>query len=99
MQRYRRHHLRGLASSLLLLALTALTGSAAAAERPWTVGIVPQFPPEQIFAAWQPVIEALEARVGGEFELRSFQSIPDFEAAFSRGELDIAYMNTIVCCH
>ena len=79
---------------ILVLAWAILVGGSVVAEdAPLTVGIVPQFPPEQIFAAWQPVIKALEARVGGEFELRSFQSIPDFEAAFSRGELDIAYMN------
>jgi phosphonate transport system substrate-binding protein len=68
-------------------------GVAVADEGPLTVGIVPQFPPEQIFATWTPVLDALEANLGRGFELRSFQSIPEFEAAFTRGELDIAYMN------
>lgn len=79
---------------LLALACAILAGGAAMAEdAPLTVGIVPQFPPEQIFSTWTPVLEALEAELGSRFELRSFQSIPEFEAAFIRGELDIAYMN------
>jgi phosphonate transport system substrate-binding protein len=79
---------------LLAVAWSILAGSMAAAEDvPLTVGIVPQFPPEQIFSTWTPVLQALDAKLGAGFELRSFQSIPDFEAAFTRGELDIAYMN------
>jgi phosphonate transport system substrate-binding protein len=79
---------------LLAVAWSILVGGMAAAEEAsLTVGIVPQFPPEQIFSTWTPVLQALETKLGARFELRSFQSIPDFEAAFTRGELDIAYMN------
>lgn len=92
MRRFRHDRMRPL--RLLALAWAILTGGAVVAEdAPLTVGIVPQFPPEQIFATWIPVLEALEADLGKRFELRSFQSISDFEAAFTRGELDIAYMN------
>ena len=92
MRRYRRDRMRPL--RLLAVAWSILTGSMAVAEDArLTVGIVPQFPPEQIFSTWTPVLQALETELGAGFELRSFQSIPDFEAAFTRGELDIAYMN------
>lgn len=77
----------------LLLFWIFTAASAAAAGNTWKVGIVPQFPPEQIFAAWRPVLDALEAGTGEQFELLTFESIPDFETAFIRGELDIAYMN------
>ena len=75
------------------LAWIALSGMVYASDKTLSVGIVPQFPPEQIFATWTPVLEALESDLDTRFELRSFQSIPDFEKAFSRGELDIAYVN------
>ena len=79
---------------LLALAWAILSGGAVVAEdAPLTVGIVPQFSPERIFSTWTPVLEALEAALGKRLELRIFQSIPDFEAAFTRGELDVAYMN------
>lgn len=80
---------------LLAVVLLAVSVAAAAAraETTWTVGVVPQFPAEQIFRTWTPVLQALSARTGARFSLRTFNSIPDFEAAFARGELDIAYMN------
>jgi phosphonate transport system substrate-binding protein len=78
---------------MLAFVWAILAGTSSAADEPLTVGIVPQFPPEQVFMTWTPVLEAVESRLGIRLALRSFQSIPDFEAAFSRGELDIAYMN------
>lgn len=81
-------HLRFMA-----LAWIALSGVVCASDKTLSVGIVPQFPPEQIFVTWTPVLEALESDLDTAFELRIFQSIPDFEEAFSRGELDVAYMN------
>lgn len=77
----------------MALAWIALSGVVCASDKPLSVGIVPQFPPEQIFVTWTPVLEALESDLDTAFELRIFQSIPDFEEAFSRGELDVAYMN------
>jgi phosphonate transport system substrate-binding protein len=77
----------------MVLAGIALSGLVSASGETLSVGIVPQFPPEQIFATWTPVLETLESDLGTTFELRSFQSIPEFERAFIRGELDIAYMN------
>ena len=78
------------------LVLSCLLGCAALtaqAQTTWTVGIVPQFPPEQIFRTWSPILNALAALTGERFELRSFSSIPEFETAFLSGEVDLAYMN------
>lgn len=77
---------------VLLCALT-LPALSAYAQTTWTVGVVPQFPPEQIYRQWTPVFQALSKLTGQDFELRSFTSIPEFEAAFRKGELDLAYMN------
>jgi len=78
---------------LMLLCLSLVATSTALPRDALIVGIVPQFPPEQIFQTWSPVLDALTESTGETFELRIFQSIPDFEAAFVKGELDVAYMN------
>ncbi len=77
----------------LLLAPAWATASTAMAQQPLRVGVVPQFPAEQIFAAWTPLLRALETGTGQAFQLTNHASIPEFELAFTRGELDVAYMN------
>ncbi len=77
----------------LLLASTLTTVSATMAQQSLRVGVVPQFPPEQIFSAWSPLLRALEAATGTTFQLANNPSIPEFELAFTNGEFDVAYMN------
>lgn len=74
-----------------ILALTAQPGLAA--DKHYVFSAVPQFTPPQVFKEWQPVLNYLAADTGIEFELRTYDSIPQFEEAFSKGEVDFAYMN------
>lgn len=83
---------RGLMATLLLLA--AFWPSWGFAAQPvWTFAVVPQFPPAQIYADWQPLLEALQRKTGLSFKLLVYPSIPEFELAFTRGVPDFAYMN------
>ncbi|MDP1525831.1 MAG: phosphate/phosphite/phosphonate ABC transporter substrate-binding protein [Rhodocyclaceae bacterium] len=58
-----------------------------------TFAVVPQFSPEQIAQAWSPILSALSQATGVKLELKIYPSIGEFEAAFIKGEPDIAYMN------
>lgn len=63
------------------------------AQPPLTVGIVPQFPLEHIYATWTPVINEVSRVTGLQLTIKAYPTIPEFETAFRRGEIDIAYMN------
>lgn len=82
-----------LALSLLALATTIQAPAATAADRIYTVGIVPQFDTRKIHAIWRPIIEALEQRTGLTFKLLGKPTIPDFERALANDEFDFAYIN------
>ncbi len=80
-----------LAATLFLATLWPSWGFAA--QPVWTFAVVPQFPPAEIYADWQPLIEALQRKTGLQFKLLVYPSIPEFELAFTRGVPDFAYMN------
>lgn len=65
----------------------------ARAEPTFTVAVVPQFPPEQIFHDWTPVLNAVSQLTGLQLKLKTYASIPEFEADFLNGVPDFAYMN------
>lgn len=65
----------------------------ARAEQTFTVTVVPQFPPEQIFRDWTPVLKEISKLTGLQLKLKTYASIPEFETAFLNGESDFAYMN------
>lgn len=75
--------------SVLLLGAT-LSASAATTL---TFAVVPQARPEQVNDDWQPVLTELNRQTGVDFKLLTYRSIPDFEAAFLKGEPDFAYLN------
>lgn len=59
----------------------------------WRVGVVPQLPPRQTIAAWQPVLTAVGRRSGQCFELVVAGTIPAFEQQLRSGALDFAFLN------
>ncbi len=65
----------------------------ARAAQTFSVAVVPQFPPEQIFRAWTPVLNEVSRLTGLHLKLKTYASIPEFETAFLNGEPDFAYMN------
>jgi len=58
-----------------------------------TFAVVPQSRPEQIQNDWQPILTELTRETGVDFKLLTYRSIPDFEAAFLKGQPDLAYLN------
>jgi phosphonate transport system substrate-binding protein len=58
-----------------------------------TVAIVPQYSPEQIYRAWLPVLNEITKLTGINFTVKLYDSIPEFEAAFLKGEPDFIYLN------
>lgn len=78
--------------TLLFSSLLSLN-SLARAEQTFTVAVVPQFPPEQIFRDWTPVLNEVSKLTGLHLKLKTYPSIPEFETAFLNGEPDFAYMN------
>lgn len=81
-----------LARAVLACLLLGITPQAHAAKT-LTVAVVPQFPPEQIHRTWTPVLQEISRQTGVQLQLKSYASIPDFEADFLKGGPDIAYMN------
>ena len=81
--------LRDFVLACALLGFAAIASAAA----PLSVGGVPQFPAEDIFRNWTPVLNKLTERTGIQFKLKVYASIPEFEADFLKGGPDIAYMN------
>lgn len=72
--------------------LLSLNPGARAAQT-FTVSVVPQFPPEQVFHDWTPVLNEVSRLTGLHLKLKIYASIPEFETAFLNGEPDFAYMN------
>ena len=79
--------------ALFSLAVTAQAQSAADAARGLTVAVVPQFTVLQIHKDWTPFLERVSRDSGVTLTLKSYQSIPAFEADLLKGVPDIAFMN------
>ena len=77
----------------VLCSLLFSLGLGTSAAQTLSFAVVPQFPPEEIFRDWTPVLEAISKLSGLDFKLKTYASIPDFEAAVLNGEPDVVYMN------
>jgi len=66
----------------LLLVVTLLWSATAtrADEATFTVAVVPQYAPLQIYRDWTPLLARLEQATGYHFQLRVYEQIPRFEA-------------------
>lgn len=87
-QRFRR---LGRRLALALLVIAAARGAIAAQE--FTVFVVPQFPAEEIFRTWTPLLEEVGRRSGVSLRLTISRSIPNFERELDKATPDIAYAN------
>lgn len=76
-----------------LLALLISVFIPLASAETYTIGVVPQFEARRLHATWRPLLDALSERTGHRFEMLGNASIPEFEAAFQRGEFDFIYAN------
>ena len=64
-----------------------------AQQKKYTLAVVPQARPVEIFEKWTPFVKRLSLELGAEIEILSYNSIAQFEAALASGVPDFAYMN------
>ncbi|WJW74416.1 phosphate/phosphite/phosphonate ABC transporter substrate-binding protein [Thiohalobacter sp. IOR34] len=76
----------------LILLFACLTPLSLRAET-FSWSVVPQFTGTEIHRDWTPLLNSLSRMTGHQFRLKIYDSIPDFEEDFLRGDSDIAYMN------
>lgn len=78
---------------IYLSVLTALAPAQADDRATYSVAVVPQFNSVAIHNFWSPLLAKLSQRLGVNFELKSYASIPRFEADLFEGGPDLAFMN------
>ena len=81
------------ATRYVLLFMAVSLAFPAAADRVYTVGVVPQFEARALAEIWVPILEELETRTGLTLRMVGSPRIPEFEEGFEAGEFDFAYMN------
>ena len=59
----------------------------------YTISVVPQKPPAEIFSVWSQILEQIGTKTGMCFNLDLQANIPDFEAKLLAGDFDFAWMN------
>ncbi|MDF2446597.1 MAG: phosphate/phosphite/phosphonate transporter substrate-binding protein [Moraxellaceae bacterium] len=75
--------------ALLLLAPAALRAAPAqAADRVWTMAVVPIMPPVEIKRRWQPVLDQASREAGLVLRFRFHEDFAEFERSIARGEVD-----------
>ncbi len=77
----------------LLSGLTISGSLSSAPAQAYSFSAVPQFTAVQVYKEWRPLLDRLKKETGIELKIRTYDSIPEFEAAFLRGEVDFAYAN------
>ena len=72
---------RHLVSLLLVVLVFAFSpaASAMAAQKIYTLGVLPAVPPVPTHAQWAPFVERLSSETGLKFELKLYETMSDFE--------------------
>lgn len=79
--------------SFLWVGLLVKTSLSSTTSQRFIFGVVPQFEPEYIYSAWNPVLKEISKILNIQLELKIYKTIPEFEKAFLAGEFDFAFMN------
>lgn len=79
-----------IAAAVLILVFPSLSG---AADKTFTLAVVPQLPAVEIHAKWAPFAEKISAELGVDIRIKTYSSIPQFEADLLSGAPDFAFMN------
>ena len=80
-------------AAVSLVSLLAATRVNAAEKEVYILSVVPQFTPAEINRSWTPIVEKLSRATGRSFELKVYPNFQQFEAAFLKGEIDLAFLN------
>ena len=75
--------------------MLALYASFSHSEAPatYTFSVIPQYKLAQLQKEWSPVLKRISRETGIQFQLKLLNSLPKFEAEYTKGALDFAYMN------
>jgi len=80
--------------ALFFLATTLLHAQPARKAQPtYAFAVAPQFAPSQIQRNWAPLLAYLQQATGATFELKVFNSFPEFENSFLQADVDFVYLN------
>lgn len=77
----------------MLLTLTISSELFAQTRKTYTLAVVPQVPPVEIYRRWSPFVELLSKELGCDVKLVTYASIQQFEVGLLAGKPDFAYMN------
>ncbi|WP_136525326.1 phosphate/phosphite/phosphonate ABC transporter substrate-binding protein [Geomonas ferrireducens] len=77
--------------TLLLLLLAALPCSSPAAEKVYTLAVVPNLPAVTLHKNWRPLVEYLSKETGARIELKLYDKINTFLADAQAGQADFLY--------
>jgi len=76
-----------------ILVFCGLSHPVLAADKSYSIAVVPQWQPIIVQRNWQPFLDEISQRSGVTLSLLQSRSIPEFENMILRGEPDFAYMN------
>lgn len=79
--------------SFLWISFLVETSLPLTTDQRFIFGVEPQFEPEYIYSAWNPVLKEISKILNIQLELKIYKTIPEFEKAFLAGEFDFAFMN------
>lgn len=77
----------------LPMVLAATLATSPAAQKVYTISVVPQYNGVQLHTEWSPLLARIARDTGIQFQLVLAKTIPQFETTVLAGEPDFAYMN------
>lgn len=85
----------GFSRFLFLLLAAPFASAAAAAQTPYSFGVLSQRSAVLTAQYWNPILDYVSQRAGVELQLKITRTAPESNAAIARGEYDFVYSNTI----
>ena len=80
-------------AALLALFFAATVAAKDPPKPTYILAVVPHQLPMLVYKEWTPLLQRLSQRIGADIELRTYRTIPRFEAELFRGVPDFAFMN------
>jgi phosphonate transport system substrate-binding protein len=77
----------------LVVAVVAVLPGLSAAQKTYTLGVIPQMKVSEIYERWNPFVKKLSQETGMAFELKPYDTMSQFEADLVKGAPDFAFMN------
>lgn len=78
---------------LSVAAVVAVLPGLSAAQKTYTLAVVPQMKISEIYERWNPFVKKLSQETGMNFELKPYDTMSQFDASLVKGSSDFAFMN------